>query len=874
MSEKENLYQNVKLLKKRLSKEEADGFSALFATIRHIRKSIDAALNTQIAKEDEEREKLEQELRQAAREADVKVAQVPPRPAKQVLQTEGKKDAPSADALTQPAGTDKPKKDKDKQQQQQPQEAPVQKPSETAKPAGTGGFGGGGGATTPSFIKGIITPTFAPPPRGKGGKPQPGAASSAPTRSKTFDPNTRPGSRPGAGTPGGVRPPRPDSGGGRPNLNVPPPPGAPSRGGLGAKKKDGSPRHDEKKGMTKRTLIRKGFLPDELDESRTGIRKLKNRKAKFTKAFAPINIEKALITTENLTVKLLSEKIGKTAQEIIKQLMVLGKMASINDVVDFETMELIAGELGVGLELRLDKTKEEQLFDFHTADSEDDALMVKRPPIITVMGHVDHGKTSLLDAIRKTNVIAGEAGGITQHIGAYSVTAKGETITFLDTPGHEAFTEMRARGAKVTDIAILVVAADDGVMPQTVEAVNHAKSAGVPIIVAINKIDKPGANIDKIKQMLTEHGLVAEEWGGDVMMAPISAKQGTGIDGLLEKILLLAEVNDYKANPKRKAKGTVIEAKVDKGMGPVATIIVQNGTLSRGDTVVSGRVYGRIRAMHDDKGKAVKVAGPSMAVQVHGLNGVPNAGDTIHVVADEKLAKQVADERSDKMRSDLAAPGSKVTLDDMFSRMTESALKTFNVIVKTDVQGTAEALRSSLLKLTNEEVKLNVVHSGVGAINKSDMMLAEVSHATVIGFNVRPDAESKQIADSNKIDVRLHNIIFEVIDDITAAMKGLIEPKYRDVAIGKAEVRNVFKITGSGIIAGSYVTDGKAARGCKVSVIRDGKNVHDGAVTTLKRFKDDVKEVASGYECGISVDGGFAVLEGDILEFFIQERTN
>ncbi|MCL2371090.1 MAG: translation initiation factor IF-2, partial [Firmicutes bacterium] len=408
----------------------------------------------------------------------------------------------------------------------------------------------------------------------------------------------------------------------------------------------------------------------------------------------------------------------------------------------------------------------------------------------------------------------------------------------------------------------------------TVEAINHAKAAKVPIVVAINKIDKPTANVDKIKQILTEHGLVTEEWGGDTMMIPISAKQGTGIDNLLEKILLLAEVNDYKANPDRKAMGTIIEAKLDKGKGPVATIIVQNGTLNSGDMIVSGMVFGRIRAMHDDKGRIVKTAGPSTAVQIQGLHGVPNAGDVIHVVEDEKLAKQVAEERTSKMRGDLAAPGSKVTLDDMFSKMSESILKVYNVIIKADVQGSAEAIKQSLVKLANEEVRLNVVHSGVGAINKSDMMLAEVSNATVIGFNVRPDAESKQIAESSKINIRLHSIIFEVIDDVTATMTGMIEPKYKEVPIGKAEVRNVFKITGSGIVAGSYVLDGKIQRNCKVNVMRDEKVVHEGTVTTLKRFKEDVKDIAAGYECGISVDGGFAVNVGDVLECFILERIN
>lgn len=637
------------------------------------------------------------------------------------------------------------------------------------------------------------------------------------------------------------------------------------------KKKDYTKTNDDKKSMNKRTLIRKGFIQDDLDDERMGTRKLKNRKIKEQIVFAPIKIEKAIITTENLTVKILSEKIGKTAQEIIKQLMVLGIMTTINSVVDFPTMELVASELGVSLELRLEQTKEEQLEAFHD-EIDDDLQLTKRPPIITVMGHVDHGKTSLLDAIKKTSVVAGEAGGITQHIGAYSIMAKNEKITFLDTPGHEAFSEMRARGANVTDIVVLVVAADDGIMPQTIEAINHAKAANVPIIVAINKIDKPAANPEKIKQTLTEYGLVTEEWGGDTIMVPISAKTGDGIDKLLENILLLAEMNNYKANPERKAKGTIIEAKLDKGKGPVATIIVQNGTLHIGDTAVSGMTYGRIRAMVDDKGRNVKEAGPSMAVSVLGFTDVPSAGETIFIVTDEKMAKQVATERNNKLRNEQMVQGPKVTLDDVFNKISENLVKEYNIIIKADVQGSVEALKSSLIKLSNSEVKVNVVFGGVGAINKSDLMLAGASKAIVIGFNVRPDSESKIMAENTGVDIRLFRIIYEALDNVEASMKGMIAPKYKEDILGRAQVRSVFKVSNVGVIAGSYVTSGKITRNSKVRVYRENAIVYEGNIDNLKRFKDDAKEVATGYECGISVDGFSDFKENDEIEAYILQQ--
>ncbi len=637
------------------------------------------------------------------------------------------------------------------------------------------------------------------------------------------------------------------------------------------KKRDLNKQVDDKKGMNKRTLIRKGFITEDFDEERMGTRKLKNKKAKEVHVFQPVKIEKAVITTENLTVKILSEKIGKTAQEIIKQLMILGIMTNINSVVDFATMELVANELGVELELKLEQTKEEQLEAIHEEEDKEEDL-VKRPPIITVMGHVDHGKTSLLDAIRKTTVAAGEAGGINQHIGAYSVQCKGETITFLDTPGHEAFTEMRARGALVTDIVILIVAADDGIMPQTIEAIHHAKAANVPIVVAINKIDKPAANIEKVKQALTEHELVPEEWGGDTMIVPISAKKGMGIENLLESILFLAEYNNYRANPKRQAKCSIIESKLDKGKGPVANLIVQNGTLHVGDYVVSGITSGRIRAMVDDKGRNIKEAGPSTPVSVLGFSDVPNAGDTAFVVEDEKMAKQVVSEREAKLKNEAANQNQKVTLDDVFNKINEGQMKELNIIVKGDVQGSVEALKTSLEKLSNDEVKVVVVHGGVGAINKSDIMLAGVSNAIIIGFNVRPDSEAKAASETAGIDIKLYSVIYEAIDDVTNAMKGLVAPKFREVITGRAQVRSVFKISSVGEVAGSYVISGKIVRNSNVRIFRDNVKIFEGPINNLKRFKDDAKEVAQGYECGISVEGFIVFSENDEIESYVMEE--
>ena len=503
-------------------------------------------------------------------------------------------------------------------------------------------------------------------------------------------------------------------------------------------------------------------------------------------------------------------------------------------------------------------------------DAEED--LIPRPPVVTIMGHVDHGKTSLLDYIRKTRVTAGEAGGITQHIGAYTVNLDGRQITFLDTPGHEAFTSMRLRGAMATDIAVLVVAADDGVMPQTIEAISHAKAAGVQTIVAINKIDKPAANIERIKQQLTEYDLVCEDWGGDTIMVPVSAHTGEGVEQLLEMILLVAEVQDYKANPNRKARGIIIEARLDKGRGPVATVLVKNGTLHIGDTIVAGTAYGRIRAMVNDRGERVKSAGPSDPVEVIGFNDVPDAGEQISAVDDDKLSRQVAEERKDKLRAALIKDQQKTTLDDLFSQISAGQVKDLNLIIKADVQGSVEAVRQSLEKLSNDEVRVHTIHGAVGAINESDVMLASTANAIIIGFNVRPDANARDMAEREKIDVRLYRVIYQAIEDVQNAMKGLLAPKFKEVLLGHAAVRSPFKVSGVGTIAGSYVTDGKIQRNAQIRLLRDNIVIHEGKISSLKRFKDDAKEVNTGYECGIGIENYNDIKENDVIECFIMEE--
>ena len=600
------------------------------------------------------------------------------------------------------------------------------------------------------------------------------------------------------------------------------------------------------------------------------VRGKKKKKAAQKTFIEPVKIEKAVMTAETITVRDLTERIGKPAGEIIKKLMMLGIIATINNELDYDTASLVASEFGVELELKLHETAEDALEKEDVEDAETD--LVPRPPVVTIMGHVDHGKTSLLDYIRKTRVTAGEAGGITQHIGAYTVDLKGQQITFLDTPGHEAFTSMRMRGAQATDIAVLVVAADDGVMPQTIEAISHAKSAGVQIIVAINKIDKVGANIERIKQQLTEYELVCEEWGGDTIMVPVSAVTGEGVEQLLEMILLVAEVQDYRANPNRKARGIIIEARLDKGRGPVATVLVKNGTLRVGDTIVAGTAYGRVRAMTNDRGERVKTAGPSDPVEVIGFNDVPDAGDTITAVDDDKLSRQVAEERKDKLRAALIKDQTKTTLDDLFSQISAGQIKDLNIIINADVQGSVEAVRQSLEKLSNDEVRVRTIHGGVGAITETDVMLASTANAIIIGFNVRPDNNAREMAEREKIDVRLYRVIYQAIEDVQNAMKGMLAPKFKEVLLGHATVRQTFKVSGVGTIAGAYVTDGKIARNAQIRLLRDNVVVHEGKIDSLKRFKDDAKEVNANYECGIGIENYNDVKENDVIECFVMEE--
>ena len=572
---------------------------------------------------------------------------------------------------------------------------------------------------------------------------------------------------------------------------------------------------------------------------------------------------------DEIVVSELAMRLKVKAAEVIKRLMLLGVMATANQTIDYDTAAMVAMELDAKVEKEVVVTIEERLIE----DIEDKAEDLEpRSPIVVVMGHVDHGKTSLLDAIRNTSVTSTEAGGITQHIGAYKITANDREITFLDTPGHEAFTAMRARGAQITDIAIIVVAADDGIMPQTVEAINHAKAAEVSIIVAINKMDKPEANPERVKQELTEHELVPEEWGGDIICVPVSAKTHAGIDELLEMVLLTADVKELKANPNRAAKGIVVEAKLDKGRGPVATVLVQNGTLNAGDIIIAGTAVGRVRAMTDDKGRRVKVAGPSTPVEIVGLGEVPSAGDIFNCVEDERLARELVEQRKQSLKEEKFSAYQKVTLDNLFSQIEEGEMKELSIIVKADVQGTAEAVKQSLEKLTNEEVRVRVIHSGVGGINESDVMLADASNAIIVGFNVRPDTTADDMAKDKGVDLRCYRIIYDCIEEVKSAMKGMLAPKYRDVEQGKAEVRQVYKLSGVGAVAGCYVTVGKVTRHSKIRVVRDGIVIAEDELSSLKRFKDDVKEVASNYECGMALEKFNDIKEGDIFEAFITEE--
>ena len=613
----------------------------------------------------------------------------------------------------------------------------------------------------------------------------------------------------------------------------------------------------------KRQADRRGFVSNKKrQEEQERLRRLQmQEKAK--------KVQLKVLIPDEINVGELAVRLKKTAADVIKQLMKLGVMANVSQSVDFDTASLVAEEFGAKVEHEVIVTIEEKLIDDSTDDEKN---LQPRPPVVVVMGHVDHGKTSLLDAIRHAHVTEGEAGGITQHIGAYQVQLDDRLITFLDTPGHAAFTSMRARGAQVTDVAILVVAADDGVMPQTVEAINHAKAAGVPIIVAVNKIDKEGANPDRVLQQLTEYELVPEEWGGDTIVCNISAKQKIGIENLLEMVLLTADIQELKANPDRRAKGTVIEAKLDRGRGPVATILIQNGTLHTGDIVIAGKTVGRVRAMTDDRGRKLDSAGPSMPVEIIGLSEVPDAGDLFYAVEDERMARELAEQRKTEEKDEKAKMQEKITLENLFSHIKEGEVKDFNIIVKADVQGSAEAVTASLRKLSNEEVRVQVIHSGVGGINESDVMLAAASGAIIVGFNVRPEPAAADSAARQDVEIRTYRIIYDCLEEIESAMKGMLAPKFQEVVIGHAEVRQTFKVSGVGTIAGCYVTDGKVQRAAQVRIVRDNIVIHEGVLSTLRRFKDDAKEVSSGYECGMSFEKYNDIKEGDVIEAFVMEE--
>ena len=701
------------------------------------------------------------------------------------------------------------------------------------------------------------------------------------TDSRSARPTYTPGARPqtGASRPGAPRPqtsPRPGAAGSarpgaaRPPMARPaaPAPTAPRRE---PPKKFEKTYVEQRRVVNKRDLQRRqGASIGDFDEDKSGYRKARFGKKAVRKETQTIKIDHAVVTSKEIPIKVLSEKLGISAVEITKRLFKEGIMKTVNESVDYDNAAFIALELGIDLEYKPEETAEDALLKVHgEGDSEN---LVSRAPVVTVMGHVDHGKTSLLDAIRKTNVTEGEAGGITQSIGAYTVTfGEGKKVTFIDTPGHAAFTAMRARGAQVTDIVVLVVAADDGIMPQTVEAINHAKAADVPIIVAMNKMDKPHVDSDRVKQELMKYDLVPEEWGGDVIVEPVSAKTGMGIDKLLEDIDLVAEMAELKADPTRKARGVVIEAKLDKGKGPMASVLVQNGTLRTGDNLVSGTTVGKVRAMIDDKGRTVKEAGPSTAVSVLGLEDVPNAGDAIFAV-EAGLMKQVQEERKNKQRESMIHETTKVSLDDIFRQVDEGSLKDLKVIVKADVQGSVEAVRASLEKLSNEEVRVKVIHAAAGAITESDVSLADSANAIIIGFNVRPDTKAKALAERSHVDVRMYRIIYELLDDMEAALKGMLSPKYKEVYMGKAEVRQTFNITGVGTVAGCLVTEGRLVRGGKLRIYRNDVMIVENNVKQLKHYKDDVKEVAAGLECGCAIENFNDIKVGDYIECYLIEE--
>ena len=859
-----NKYVNIEEIGKILSggklTELGKKVSATERSVQEILKKLSDLDNAQIAKKLEEEQRLAQEKKAAEEQLKREEAEL----AEKKKEEEEKKAAAPAPEQPAPAAVEekeqKPEKEV-KQDRQEKTEKPVRQ-EKPAKPAGTS-------ASAPVKAEKQAKPAAKMPER----QAKPANTGKTFVNSDVGKPRGERSARPQGAQ---VRTPQPS----RPQVGAKPAASAaqakPAAKNFGPDKKKGGYERTyvekERRAPSKRSLAKQqGPSVSDFDEDKSGYRKLRVKKDKKQQSAQTIKIDHAVVTTSEIPLKVLSEKLGITAVEITKRLFKEGIMKTVNESIDYDTAALLAAGMGIELEYKPEKTAEEILSEKQADTVEEIESLVPRAPVVTVMGHVDHGKTSLLDYIRRQNVAAGEAGGITQHIGAYSVTVSGKSITFIDTPGHEAFTAMRARGAQVTDIVILVVAADDGIMPQTVEAINHAKAANVSIIVAINKIDKAGANPDKVKQELMKYDLVPEEWGGDIPVCLISCKTGQGIDELLENILIVAEMKELLANPAREARGTVIEAQLDKGKGPVATVLIQNGTLHTGDNIISGLITGRVRAMIDDKGRTVKEAGPSSAVYVLGFEQVPNAGDSIFAVSQE-LMKSVIEERKRKESDAMVKAASKISLDDVFGKIAEGNMKTLNLIVKGDVQGSVEAVKQSVVKLSNEEVQVKVIHSGAGAINESDVMLADSSNAIILGFNVRPDAKAKATAERSKVDIRLYRIIYDLLDDVEAALKGMLAPKYQEVYLGKCEVRQTFKITGVGTVAGCYVKEGKLVRGGKLRIYRDDVLIVEGNVQQLKRFKDDVKEVNYGYECGCAIEGFNDIRVGDIIECYMIEQ--
>ena len=838
-----NKYVNIEEIGKILSggkvAELGKKVSAAERSVQDILKKLSDLDSAQTAKKLEEEQRLAQEKKAAEEEQAKKEAELAEQKKKEE-EAKAKVEQPAPDSEQAATASEQPPK---------VAEQPVQKPARPAPQAPA--------AQKPAAQKPATGKTFVNNDGGKtrgerGSRPQQGGQQ-----------------RPAQGAPRSPQGVRPSS---QPAAQAK----APAAKNFGPDKKKGAYEktyiEKERRAPSKRSLVKQqGPSVSDFDEDKSGYRKLRVKKDKKQQSAQTIKIDHAVVTTNEIPIKMLSEKLGITAVEITKRLFKEGIMKTVNESIDYDTAALLAAGLGIELEYKPEKTAEEILSEKQADTVEEIESLVPRAPVVTVMGHVDHGKTSLLDYIRSQNVAAGEAGGITQHIGAYSVTVNGKSITFIDTPGHEAFTAMRARGAQVTDIVILVVAADDGIMPQTVEAINHAKAANVSIIVAINKMDKPGANPEKVKQELMKYDLVPEEWGGDTPVCLISCKTGQGIEELLENVLVVAEMKELLANPAREARGAVIEAQLDKGKGPVATVLIQNGTLHTGDNIISGTITGRVRAMIDDKGRTVKEAGPSAAVNVLGFEQVPNAGDSIFAVSQE-LMKSVIEERKRKESDAMVKAAFKISLDEVFGKIAEGNMKTLNLIIKGDVQGSVEAVKQSVVKLSNEEVQVKVIHSGAGAINESDVMLADSSNAIILGFNVRPDAKAKAMAERSKVDIRLYRIIYDLLDDIEAALKGMLSPKYQEVYLGKCEVRQTFKITGVGNIAGCYVKEGKIVRGGKLRIYRDDVLIVEGNVQQLKRFKDDVKEVNAGYECGCAIEGFNDIHVGDIIECYMIEQ--